>query len=46
MRDDYDLYSEIEEEREEAYYRRCARRDMDQGIDPSYSHESDDDDHE
>lgn len=37
--DDYDLSTEIEEARHEAFIHSCAMRDMDQGIEPS----SDDD---
>jgi hypothetical protein len=39
--DDYDLSTEIEEARHEAFIHSCARRDMDQGIEPT-----NDDDHE
>jgi hypothetical protein len=34
--DDYDLSSEIEEEREERFHAMCAKRDMDQGICPNW----------
>jgi hypothetical protein len=34
--DDYDLSSEIAEERQERYFHNCAMRDMDQGIRPTY----------
>jgi hypothetical protein len=34
--DGYDLSSEIEEERRERYFHKCAMRDMDQGIRPTY----------
>ena len=34
--DDYDLTSEIEEGKHEAYIHQCAHRDMDQGIAPTY----------
>jgi hypothetical protein len=33
--DDYDLSTEIEEARHEAFIHSCAMRDMDQGIEPS-----------
>ena len=39
--DDYDLSTEIEEARHEAFIHSCAIRDMDQGIEPT-----NDDDHE
>jgi hypothetical protein len=41
--DEYDLSSEIEEERREAFIYSCARRDMDQGIRPTYWDEPNDD---
>jgi hypothetical protein len=41
--DDYDLSSEIEEARHESYIHRCAMRDMDQGIRPTYWDEPNDD---
>jgi hypothetical protein len=41
--DDYDLSSEIEEGRRESYIHRCAMRDMDQGIRPTYWDEPNDD---
>jgi hypothetical protein len=41
--DDYDLSSEIEEARHESYIHRCAMRDMDQGIQPTYYDEPNDD---
>lgn len=34
--DDYDLSSEIREARHEEFIRKCAKRDMDQGIDPTW----------
>ena len=34
--DQYDLSSEIEEARHESFIHRCAMRDMDQGIRPTY----------
>lgn len=34
--DDYDLSSEIAEERQERHDRECARRDWEQGIRPTY----------
>lgn len=48
MRDDdqYDLSSEIEEARHEAFIHRCAMRDMDQGIDPYPTNWDSNDDHE
>ena len=39
----YDLSSEIEEGRRESYIHRCAMRDMDQGIRPTYWDEPNDD---
>jgi len=39
----YDLSSEIEEEREENFLYKCARRDMDHGIRPTYWDEPNDD---
>lgn len=44
--DQYDLSSEIEEARHKAFIHRCAMRDMDQGILPTYWDEPDNDDHE
>jgi hypothetical protein len=41
--DDYDLTSEIEEGKHEAYIHKCAQRDMDQGIQPTYWDEPNDD---
>lgn len=41
--DDYDLSSEIEEERRERYFHNCAMRDMDQGIRPTYWDEKEED---
>lgn len=41
--DDYDLTSEIEEGKREAYIHQCAHRDMDQGIQPTYCDEPNDD---
>jgi hypothetical protein len=41
--DDYDLTSEIEEGKREAYIHQCAKRDMDQGIQPTYWDEPNDD---
>jgi hypothetical protein len=41
--DDYDLTSEIEEGKREAYIHQCAKRDMDQGIRPTYWDEPNDD---
>ena len=41
--DQYDLSSEIEEGKREAFIHRCAMRDMDQGIRPTYWDEPNDD---
>jgi hypothetical protein len=35
--DDYDLSTEIEEARHEAFIHSCARRDWEQGIRPDYT---------
>jgi hypothetical protein len=43
MEDDCDLSSEIEEARHESYIHKCAMRDMDQGIRPTYYDEPNDD---
>lgn len=43
MEDEYDLSSEMEEERYEKYLHKCARLDMDQGIRPTYWDEPNDD---
>ena len=40
--DDCDLSSEIAEARHEAYIHRCAMRDIDQGIRPTYWDEPND----
>lgn len=45
-RDEYDLSSEIEEARHEAFIHCCAMRDMEQGIRPTYYDEPDNDDNE
>jgi len=34
--DEKDFSSEIEEARHEAFLRQCMKRDMDQGIEPTY----------
>ena len=34
--DETDCSSEVEEARQEAFIRKCAKRDMDQGIDPTW----------
>jgi hypothetical protein len=41
--DQYDLSSEIEEGKREAFIHRCAMRDMDQGIRPTYWDEPNED---
>jgi len=45
-RDEYDLSSEIEEARHEAFIHSCAMRDMEQGIRPTYYDEPENDDNE
>ena len=42
----YDLSSEIEEEREQDFLHKCAHRDMDHGIRPTYWDEPENDDNE
>jgi hypothetical protein len=34
--DETDCSSEVEDARQEAFIRKCAKRDMDQGIDPTW----------